>query len=265
MSKSSFFTLLAVFIFCQLGFAQSDATGFPNKYRSFTLGFGPRTLNTTPGTILTSFIDNSPSMDNLSTTTIVEDQYNRVGFFLAFNFGKYKGLSHSVAFDVSLGKHQGGLFHYSLGYSLPMEVGENQLIIRPAMNVGFANYGFDVGDLQNNDVYIQIEETKYYDSSLELHLKSQTFIYGPALDFHFILKDKFKIFANVAYDIASSNSNPTLEFAPPSSSDNENTSSLNIDGNNPQVTYNNEKITSLPYEASGLRFSVGVGYTWSKG
>ena len=264
MSKSFFFTFLTIVIVCQLGFAQSDASGFPNKYRSFTLGFGPRILDTYPGTLFTSFIDDSPSMDNLSTTTMIEDSYTRVGLFLAFNFGKFKGLSHSVAFDISLGDHQGGLFYYSLGYSIPMEVGENTLIIRPAMNAGFGNYGFDVGELENNASYIQIGETQYFDSQLDLHLKSQTFVYGPALDLHFIVQDKFKIFANVAYDIASSNTNPTLEFSPPSSSDNDNTSSLNIDGSNPFVTYNDEKITTLPYEASGMRITVGVGYTWAR-
>jgi len=263
MSKTFLFTFLAI-LFCQLGLSQSNASNTPEKYRSFTLGFGPRTLNTTPGTILTSYVDDSPSMDNLSTTTMVEDKYNRLGAFLAFNFGKFKGLSHSVAFDISLGEHQGGLFYYSLGYSFPMDVGENSIVVRPAMNVGFANYGFDVGELDNNASYIQIGETQYFDSKLELHLKSQTFVYGPSVDFHFILPNRLKIFANVAYDIASANSNPTLEFAPPSSSDNDNSSSLEIDGNNPLVTYNGSKITSLPYEASGMRFTLGVGYAWTK-
>jgi len=264
MFKSFSFICLAMFIFCQLGVAQSDDSNDPKKYRSVTLGFGPRTLNTTPGTIFTSFIDDSPSMDNLSTSTIVKDKYNRIGFFLAFNFGKFKGLSHSVAFDISLGDHQGGIFYYSLGYSIPMDVGEHQLIIRPALNAGFGNYGFDVGEIQNNDQYIQIGEKKYYDSELELHLKSQTAVFGPAVDLHFIVRDQFKIFANVAYDIASANSNPNLNFTPPSGSDNDNSSSLGIAGDNPLVTYNDEKITALPYEASGMRITLGVGYTWTK-
>ncbi len=265
MSRSLLFTFLAICLFCQLGSAQSDASSeFPNKYRSFVLGFGPRTLNTTPGTILTSYVDDSPSMDNLTTTTIVKDNYTRIGLYFAFNWGKFKGLSHSVNVDVSMGKHQGGLVYYSLGYSFPMEIGISPLIIRPAINAGFGNFGFDVGNLQNNDVYIQIGDKKYYDSSLELHLKSQTFIYGPTIDFHFILMDHLKIFGNIAYDIASKNDRPTLTFTPPSGSDEDSSSSLNIDEDNPFITYNDEKITTLPYEASGIRFTIGAGYSWSK-
>ena len=146
--------------------ANLSAQDFPNKYRSVHLAFGPRTLDTNPGTISTSFVDNSPSMDNLNSTIEVLDKYNRLGFNLGINFGKYRGLSHSFNFDISLGEHMGGLFYYSLGYSIPIEVGENVFMIRPNINLGFGNYGFDVGDLENNAAYIQIGEKQYFSSCL---------------------------------------------------------------------------------------------------
>lgn len=260
--KSFLCFIFIMTMYCQIGLSQSTPTSML-KYRSITIGIGPRVLNTDPGTILTSFIDDSPSMDNLSTTTSVKDSYTRIGVFFAFNFGRYKGLSHSIAVDYTLGKHQGGVFYYSLGYSFPIEIKGNPLVIRPAINAGFGNYGFDVGELQNNASYIQIGDVQYYDASLDLYLKSQTFIYGPAIDFHYILPNQIKVFANMGYDIASKNSRPYLEFNPPSNSES-GTSSLEIDGDNPNVTFNGTKMTSLPYEASGLRFTVGVGYVWTK-
>ena len=38
--------------------------------------------------------------------------------------------------------------------------------------------------------------------------------------------------------------------------------SVDIDGENPIVAYNNEKFTSLSYDISGLRLTVGVSYVW---
>jgi len=242
---------------------ESSAQSYPTKHRSIALGFGPRSLDTDPGMISSMFVDNSPSMDNFSSIVEVEDEYNRLGFNLAINFGRYKGLSHSFAFDVSLGEHKGGLFYYSLGYSIPLEVGSNILIIRPNANIGFGNFGFNVGEIENNAAYIQIGEKQYFSSSLDLLLESQTTIYGPALDLRYIIGGQFEVFGNVALDIASSNNRPSLVFIAPSSSE-EGQSSVDIDGTNPLVTYNGSPITSLPYDASGLRVTIGVGYVWGK-
>jgi hypothetical protein len=75
-------------ISCVLAFSQSVmANGFddffkpkkkgtsslPERYRSLGIKFGPRTLNTDPGTIVTTFLDESPAPDFFSANTIVAD------------------------------------------------------------------------------------------------------------------------------------------------------------------------------------------------
>lgn len=57
MIKLIFSTCLCILIF-NTAFCQ-DA----DKYRSIYLGIGPRTLDTNPGTISTTFTDNSSSLD----------------------------------------------------------------------------------------------------------------------------------------------------------------------------------------------------------
>ncbi len=54
-------TFLFAFIFIgSTAFAQLTFDGdFLHKYRSVFIGFGPRSLNTDPGTMVTSFIDES--------------------------------------------------------------------------------------------------------------------------------------------------------------------------------------------------------------
>lgn len=255
-------TLLALIIlfFCDVGITQSS---FSRRYHAVTVGFGPRILDTTTGTILATYVDDSPSMDNFSTTTEVLDKYSRVGINVGYSYGQTKGLSHSLDIDIAFGKNQGIVFYYSLGYSFSKVIDNKSLVIQPALNIGFGDYGFDIGEIENNASYIQIGNDQYFSESLDLDLNAKTFIFGPALDFHYLLGD-FKIFANVAYDIASGNSNPKLVFKAREARDDGQQSRVDIDGDNPLVTFNEDRIKSLPYEASGIRTTFGVGYLWSR-
>lgn len=234
---------------------------FPEKYRALFLGFGSRTIDTDPGSITINYVDESPSMDNIENTTEIKDSYKNIGIQLGYKWGKYAGLSHSILFDISLGENDGGLFSYSLGYNFPIKLGQTPLLIRPAMMVGFGNFGFEIGQLENNAGFIQINGKKFYDKRLDVKLTSQVFIYGPEIDLMWMAGDKFQIYANLVYDLSSKNSKPSAEFSSTDSSG-DNTS-LKINGDNPLVTYNDERLTTLPYDISGLRFTIGIAYVWN--
>ena len=232
------------------------------KYRSIYLGIGPRTLDTNPGTISTTFTDNSPSMDFFQDDFEVEDSYSRLGLQLGYKWGRYNGLSHSVGFDVSFGDHSGLGLAYSIGWSKTIELADGWLTFRPALYGGFANYGFGIGQLENNAGYIQIGNTEYYDSYLDMKLKSQVGLYGPELDVAYGILDFLDIWVIANYDLGSSNAKPKLEFSSPA--DDGGSSSLEIEGDNPLVEYNGAKITELPYSVGGLRLTIGVSYVWQR-
>lgn len=242
--------------------AQSGNKGqISKKYRSVFLGFGPRTLNTDPGTILTEYTDESPSMDYFQTSVDVEDSYTDIGMQLGYMWGKYAGLSHSLLIDVSLGANKGGAFTYSLGYTFPVEIGTSYLVLRPAFFVGFGNYGFKLGEINNNAAYIEINGEQYYDEELGVSLTSQVGVFGPELDLRYLVSEKVEVFVNGHYNLTSKNSRPKVEFE---SKEEGSSTSLEIDSTNPNVTYNGEKLTTLPYDIAGLRLTVGAAYVWPR-
>jgi len=254
------FAMIAVISFTKLHAQFNSSSDLPKKYRSVFLGFGPRSLNTEPGSIFTSFVDDSPSMDNFTGTFNVEDSYSRVGFILGYKSVRYNGLSHKFMFDIALGQHQGGLFTYALGYNFSRAINGKILSINPSIFGGFGNYGFEIGAIENNAGYIQIKDQQFYEQSLDLELVSQLFVFGPEININYTLNDHFEIWVNAAYDFASNNMLPQLRFQ----SENEGSAEVNIDSTNPYVTYNNEQIESLPYDASGMRFTVGASYVWNR-
>lgn len=249
---------LCLFLFiCASTFAQGA-----EKYRSVYLGLGPRSLDTDEGIISTTFTDNSPSMDFFQDDFQVEDGYSRLGLQLGFKWGRYNGLSHSIGFDVSFGEHSGLGVLYSIGWSKTIEMADGWLTFRPALFGGFANYGFGIGQIDNNAGYIQIGNTEYYDPYLDLSLKSQVGLFGPELDIVYGFNDHFEVWLIGNYDIGTSNAKPKLEFSSPA--DDGGSSSLEIAGDNPLVTYNGEKMTELPYSVGGVRLTLGVSYVWQR-
>jgi len=74
--------------------------------RSFWIsgGLGPRALQTTPGSISTYYMDDSPSKDEFYSAIDIKDKYWRTGLNVEIGFGQVIGLSHSFFVDAAIGK-----------------------------------------------------------------------------------------------------------------------------------------------------------------
>lgn len=245
--------------FCTLDAQLSDTGELPEKYRAIFLGFGPRSLDTEPGTIASAYTDDSPSRDMFSGTFEVEDSYSRLGTNFGYKWGRYGGLSHKIMVDLSLGSNVGGLVTYGIGYNFSQIIGSSILTINPGIFGGFGNYGFGIGAITNNAIYIQVGNTEFYDTEVDLNLKSQLFVYGPEVTVDYVFTDHLSAWLNAAYDIASDNTRPTLEFMGSQAS-----ASIDLDNENLTVTYDNAPLETLPYEASGLRMTAGITYVWNR-
>ncbi len=257
MKKLLLLSLLLITIF-QLQ-AQDEV---PWKYRALYLGGGPRTLAAEEGSIEFSFVDDSPSMDNLQSSTPVEDNYNSIGIQFGFMWGRYNGMSYDLNLDFS----KNTIFELSVGYTMTMAKGYNTFSIRPSINGGLGAYGFDLGDLENNGLFIQIGEKQFFGDFLNTRLNSSVATWGPRLDFFTNIGEHLGIILKVNYDIASSG-NLDINFSDPSSGEDQVTFSpisLKEDTTNPDVRFNGEKLTSLPFDTGGLRISIGVAYVWNK-
>lgn len=233
------------------------------KYRAITLGFGSRFIATDPGTLVTSFTDNSPAPDDLMTTTEVDDGYMGIGISIGYKFGRYSGLSHDIDLDLTLGSAGSGLMAtYGLGWNFPMDIGDKELLIRPSIYGGFGGFGFEVGEMENNTGFIQIGETQYNEQALDVALQSSVLVYGPAVDFVYRVLDRVDVFLSAHYDIGSSNKDGEIIFS--SQVEDSKESRLKLNGENPKVIYNGEETTTLPYDISGIRIQIGASYLWNR-
>lgn len=255
----TFVSMILLFCYTPALAQLSDENELPEKYRTIYAGIGPRFLKTIPGTISVSYVDDSPSKDKFTGSFDVSDGYQRIGVHFGYKWGRYNGLSHKISIDQSIGKHFGGLAYYGIGWNISHIVGNKSLTLTPSIFGGFGNFGFDIGNLENNASFIQINDHRYFDSSLAMTLKSQVLFYGAEVNVDFAFSDYFVLWGNLGYDIAGRNNRPHILFE-----GKDNSSALNTDDSNPSLLYNGESVTSLPYDATGLRLSIGLAFQWNR-
>ncbi|MEL7422445.1 MAG: hypothetical protein AAFN81_05610 [Bacteroidota bacterium] len=268
------FSLPAIFLvaLCCLGVqtlnAQKVKTSlYLQKYRSLFIGLGPRFLDTDPGTISTTFVDDSPSMDSFNSDFEIKDRYTQVGINFGYKFGRYRGLSHDILFDISASNNYQIIFGYSLGWNFLLDVNGKDIVVRPALQAFGSNQVFQIGQIQNNAAFIQIDDTRYFEDELNLELRAELLAISPRLDITYVFADRWDCFLKMAYDFPRENTNPRLDFSVPSNlrtDDSPTDSTVDIDGDNPLVRYNGEKLESLPYNPGGLRLTLGISFLWNR-
>lgn len=226
----------------------------------WNFGFGPRFINMNEGIINTSFVDESPSMDNLSTSVEVSQAYTRIGLNTSLEFGKLEGMRWGLFLDSALGENQLNLGGLSFGNQ--WVIMNKKLWLSTNLNLMFSSNRFEIGQLRNTASYIQINGKRYSQPSMKLRLRSNSFAFGPEVKFNFKLLKKILITGNLAYDFGLTPSKSTLIFIPSSKDESiyAETSNQKLDINNPNLnlTYNGSEFTSLGSIYREFRITIGV-------
>lgn len=237
---------------------KNSSPNTPRKYISFGLKYGPRTLKSEVGLLIVRFTDDSPSKKVNTIGLQTEKKYIENAFQLDFSWGRYKGISSSLMFDIMLGKNDGGLFGYSIGWNFPVVAGERIFLIRPGL-IGMAgNFGYSFGKLSGIAIPMQINSS-VFNEEVEVSTSSQIIVYGPLTDFRFTITNNFHAVAQISYLFTSENKNVEINFKTKNVSEKHDT-----DQKNNFVDFNGNIVNSLPYDASGLRLSIGLAYSFNR-
>ena len=165
-------------------------------------------------------------------------------------------------------------FKQMFGFNLDLSGGylinaSDNFKIGPKVDVtlfGVANK--NIGKLQNNTGYIQVNDTKFYDDEVEVSFQNIWFGLKPSLFAMFNPTSTFHVFANVGYSLNASLLN--IGFSGEGEVENENTSaSENLDADNLTFIINHPSGIEDPKKESkfgfnGLNFSFGVGINFNQ-
>lgn len=131
----------------------------------FYINLGYRRWNLTGDEIFFNFVDDSPSQDRISKMIEPNSAGLTIDFGLEYNFKK---VDWSLGYHAFLGKIRGGSFSTGLGYRL---IDNEKMIVRPGFSFCFGKSNLNLGRIENNDSYIQINNQRYYGESVGVVLK----------------------------------------------------------------------------------------------
>ena len=219
----------------------------PNIITTFEFGTKPLKINELDVTL--SYVDESPSPDYFDTRFSLESSESVNYFSIGF-------IKQMFGFNLDL---SGG---YLINASYNFKIG-------PKVDVtlfGVANK--NIGKLQNNTGYIQVNDTKFFDDEVKVSFQNIWFGLKPSLFAMFNPTSAFHVFANVGYSLNASLVN--IGFSGEGEVENENTSATeNLDADNLTFIINHPSGIEDPKKESkfgfnGLNFSFGVGINFNQ-
>ena len=206
----------------------------PNVITTFEFGSKPLKINELDVTL--SYIDESPSPDYFATDFTLEPSSSVNYFSIGFMQDNFKekflmGLKADLFFKQMFG------FNLDLSGGYLINANDN-FKFGPKVDVtlfGIANK--NIGELQNNTGYIQVNDTKFYDNEVKVSFQNVWFGLKPSFFAMFSPTKAFNVFANVGYSLNASLVN--IGFSGEGFTENENTSATeNLDADNLTFTIN---------------------------
>ncbi len=219
------------------------------------LYMGYRTHLTNASDYTFTVIDDSPSRDSLSSS----GKFTGTGAF-AFGVGFETNTTQPIHREY-VGEFQFGSYKlYSIQFGLGVNANlSNTLTVRPKCNIGYARTLLDLGDIKNNESYIQFGEKQYYAKSMEAEVKKHNFIATPSLDFVFNVDEDWYATLNVGYQFVWDMGTPYIEFS--SDDDDEGSTKMDVDDDHLSFLIDNEFADDLPFSPNG--FSIGFAISFN--
>jgi len=140
---------------------------------------GVKLINSDTRTITLHYVDESPSMDNLSTNA---NQTGNLAFQLNFRFQDAKDDRNYHFFGEGQG-YLGSINGLALNCGILFR-GKGKIKIQPEMSgiIGFSQKS--IGEIKNNDVYIQVNNTRFKDYT-DVQVSLRNIYYGIKLGLSF--------------------------------------------------------------------------------
>lgn len=242
-----------------LGFQTNGiGQGLTDKFACLDIGLSRSSLGFDVNAYNLDFVENSIRELAYNYNGTFENKESGMNLYLGIKFGKYKGLSHSLFFELGFGKKGQGKFGYSLGYNYPIEIGRFDLLIRPSVGITTGSSHYQLGEMLIDTIGVIIDETSVIDTNVKIDVKQSNNLLIPKLEFTFLIEQKYAIYTNVSYDIGLNNKPQKVVFAPGSGSDAKDIKYSLDDASFIDMKFDDELRSENIYKVGGLVIGIGI-------
>jgi len=221
---------------------------------------GVTPLKKDPGNLIIHYVDESPSADNMSSEVPVK------GSSLAFQMGFSIDAQFPAGGFARIGI-EGALadvkeFEALFGVGYEHSWGD-KFAVRILGKLSYGSAWLKLGDLYQNDVFIEVNNTRFYSESVNIDLSRRQLVGGPELELVFPLPNykSTQIVLNAGYQFGLNISTPHLRFTGSDINNEEATASESITADNVLLILDQQIIRSNMIGVKGLSLRFGVAFS----
>lgn len=254
------FLFSTTFLFSQAS-KTNDATPTKNTLQKFYFGLSNEPFGLTKGELTGWIVDDSPSQDWLLVDIDLANSKRATGLHAGVEYIYKSNFTWNADINFSFNK-SGRMFGGNLGFGY--RIGKEKVHIIPMLKMGLGNGNFKLGDIQNEDVYIQIDETQFFGDEVEARLKDLYAYVAPELNVFFALNDHAGLQISAGYKLAK-NRKSKIEFSGTNEEDTSDTEFRSLGHSQNQLSLSGKKLTeeSKLIDFKGISFKVSfVKYLW---
>lgn len=171
---------------------------------------GMRQMSVNDHSIYLRFVDDSPSRDNIETFVRLNPASTAVNLGIGGNLPVDETWMIHGELALFLGGVRG--FNLDLGAGYIIEKGNFTII--PTLDLSFISASKYLGDIENNDLFIQFDEVKMYSNVAKVYYENFTTTLKPTVQFYLsdVLPNDLQLFATLGYNLKLGASTASLKF-----------------------------------------------------
>jgi hypothetical protein len=227
--------------------------------KNITIHAGIKPIEYKGSSIQLYYRDESPDPDDFYTDINLN---TKLIYNLGVNFNNYSK-SSKIYYDLTangyLGNYLGLEIGASVGYPLFLNKSK-KLSILPSIMGGGGWYDKNLGTLQNNTVYIEVNDTKFKDNTnVDLSLSGFYGFVRPSITFIISLNNKVQLRMSGSY-LLNFDINPSVKFSGEDESGNQVTAKEDITATNLAFYIDNKRTNDSPFKLMGPEVRFGVNF-----
>ncbi len=227
-----------------------------NAQTTVSISGGIKSTKTEPTTMTLWYVDESPSQDNIFKDIRYSGDYS-ADFSVRIQENNYDK-RFNLFFDgqAYIGSVFGLALHCGYFYS---GSNEGNFRIRPELSAMLGYCTKDIGVIENNSVYIQVNQTQFQDySNVNVSLQNLYAGFRPGISFSYKLGGTSEIGLRINYQL--SYKLGSLEFAGTGQDGERAFESEDLSASNVGFYINGQKTQSVPFNPDGLEIKLFYGF-----
>lgn len=207
------------------------------------------------------YVDESPSMDNIQSLINIKKKKRAFNLNLGLEYKIPSNLYFKLGVDYFPGRISG--FDVELGTGYLYEIKKIPLKIKPNLVFGYGSASIDLGDINNNDLFIQVNGTKFYSNVVNVDLSNRFLEMRPAVEIAYSITNNIDISAFVKYNITLSKKRVDLIFRGDLENGDSKSEVETIFANNVYLAVNGSITENSILGLNGLNLGLGVIFNFS--